>query len=183
MGVRKFGAAAITAVVVFVLAGALPAVARTVADYARRAGTAKHLEGLGAAAFAKVCGPGSVVGEARVPADVAQTWTVVPGFAFAHIGGNDPATGTNCTLGQAEARHVGTGVYEVQLTRNDYCTEDIEYGVVITPAASSGPVIANQETTCDGPSPVVRVHLYTTSANAVDTGFTAVQLDGAGLVP
>jgi hypothetical protein len=193
MGTRRSIPRSVRAAVLL-LAGAVvglstPAVARTVVDYAKhagyanRAGFAKNAERVDhflAGAFITSCGAGSIIGEAYVPADVGSDWTQVSGYAFHHGPGPD-LRGAGCPHSTPVARHVSTGVYDVNLTLG-MCSGGNGVGVVVTPVTGAVPVVATY-LACSSPSSAIEVHLTDLGGAPVDSSFTVAQLDSPAIIP
>ncbi len=176
------------------LAGAVlglstPAMARTVVDFAKHAGYAKRagfaknagtVDHFQAGAFITSCGAGSIIGEAFVPADVGSDWTPVNGYAFHHGPGPD-VRGAGCPHSAPVARHVSTGVYDVNLTLG-MCSGGAQVGVLVTPVAETDPVVATYRA-CSGPSSAIEVHLTDLAGTPVDSSFTVAQMDSPAIIP
>jgi hypothetical protein len=164
-----------------------PAVARMVVDYAKRAGfavragKARSVNGFHADAFIESCGPGAIVGEAFVPADVGSEWSPVQGYSFHHGPGPD-RVGHGCSHSTPAARHVSTGVYLVNLTLGE-CLGGDGVGVLVTPVGGAGQIVATYQEACAGPNSGIEVHLTDLAGTPVDASFTVAQLDSPAIIP
>lgn len=172
---RTILATAITTAVVVALA---PVAARTVADYARRAGNAKtaddadRLGGKAASRYVRHCDQDALGAWAFVPSNTPVQWTEVQGFST--------EARDRCVLGPAYAKHVSTGVYDVELigaSDNVDCFElDIEFPMVIT-VAREEVLPPTYRTGCDVERGLTtRVFVEDRNGLPVDATFTIVQI-------
>jgi hypothetical protein len=170
---RTAGIVLVTAIVV----SAGPAVARTVADFARNAG---HLGGLTPSRYQHACEAGTVAGYAQVPADVGSDWTDVEGYSLSLFEGGAYPGVFKCTEHTPSARHVSTGVYLVSVDARCGATFPNSGGTLAAVVTVNGPpsLTATYTTLCDDNDRGFeqQVQITTHDGIPVDAAFTIEQL-------
>ena len=167
-----------TAVVTALVVALAPVAARTVVDFARRAGSAKvaenaeRLGGKAAGRYMRHCDQDALGAWAFVPGDTPAGWREGQGFSS--------EARNRCVHGPALARHVSTGVYDVELigaSDNADCFElDIELPMLIT-VARQEVLPPTYRTGCDAERGLTtRVFIEDRNGLPVDATFTIVQV-------
>ncbi|HEX2240751.1 MAG TPA: hypothetical protein VHJ82_06395 [Actinomycetota bacterium] len=150
-----------------------------------KAPDADRVDGISSEALVSDCSEGALRGHATVPADIGSSFERVPGFGTSFGGPVDPS-GTNCHLLPAEARHVATGVYEVDLGFVAWdCSSAVPdeiLSALVTPMGSgAAPRIATYRPLC-GPSGIhVEVRIVDLQGQPRDSSFVIAFIDEAGI--
>lgn len=150
---------------------------------APRAREADRVGGFGPTAFVHKCLPGAIRGQAHIPEDVGPDFEPVPGFSTTH-GGPVNVDGTNCHVGGATARRVGTGIYDARLALVAWsCTEPMPANIItaVVSVQSAQPLLATYEPHCENNAVYVRVRITDLNGVTQDAPSSVVLLDENGI--
>jgi hypothetical protein len=144
---------------------------------------ADRVDGFGSTAFVHRCQAGALRGQAQVPTTGGTEFERVTGFSTTY-GGPVDLDGNNCHIGEAKARRVSVGIYDVRLATVAWsCSEPMPTDIVtaLVSIQSAQPTVATYEPLCESNSVYVRVRIADLNGVAQDAPFSAALLDENGI--
>lgn len=144
---------------------------------------ADRVGGFGPTALVHGCQAGALRGRAHIPTTVGTEFERVSGFSTTY-GGPVDLDGNSCHIGEATARRVALGTYDVRLALEAWtCTEPMPTDIVtaLVSVQSAQPMVATYEPLCESNGVYVRVRIADLSGVAQDAPFSVALLDENGI--